>query len=345
MKLLIGGLVMILWHGCAPLTSPLDQPGTDAQGAQEATPEKPSALAQYLKDKRHVEDSTAVAPQYIAVMPFVNTSGFREGVWEIEQAMAYMLSVKLAAYPLPNWRVVPYEAMAETVENPKKLKPEQVLEAGRILEADMLVQGTLKDYDMKRISVGDPLLGGYKSYTGIADVELKALWVRDQREAGTVRASREIIDRDLGLDLLGKPRAQDVQFLGLKDMTFGSEEFLGTAIGQATVEAMDEVIHKLEELIRPSGLKLGNQPAEILSVYEDEIYINIGSENRLHAGLRFEVYPGPKRAIEENLDTLQSIGVLEVQEIVGARLSKVRLLQGQEHIKAGDRLKLLESED
>jgi hypothetical protein len=333
---------MVLCYGCAPLTQ-LQDPSTSTAGKKGEAGEQSGALEAYLQRKKLQADSSAVAPQYIAVLPFRDTSGFRQGVWDLESEMARMFSARLAAYPLPNWRVVPYAAVAEVVGKPKKMKLEQLLEFNRALKADMIVLGTLKDYDLKRVSVGDPLLGGYKSYTGVSEMDVQAIWIRDQKEAGMASASREIIDRDLGLDLLGKPREQDLQFLGLKDITFGSEEFIATPIGQATVEVMDELVLKLEELIRPSGLKLGNQPAEILSVYEEEIYINLGSENRLRTGFRFEIYPGPARAIEENLDTLQPIGALEVQEIIGARLSKVRVLQGHDLIRAGDRLKLLDA--
>ena len=337
---------MALWCGCAPLINVLDEKYTVFRGSGEEADDEPSgALERYLAQKRLRADSTTVASQYIAVMPFENTSGFREDVWDVELEMSRMLNASLKEYLHPNWQVVPFDVVTEVVDRSGKFKLERALEAGRALEADMILLGTVSDYDMKRVSVGDPLLGGYKSYTGVADLELKAVWVLDQRKAGMIEASREVVDRDLGLDLLGKPRKQDLQFLKLKDMTFGSEEFLDTAIGQATLEAVDELAHKVEELIRPSGLKLGGQPIEILSIHEDEVYINIGSENRLHKGYRFEVYPGPRRAVEEELDTLKRIGAIEVQEVIGARLTKVRVLQGQEQIRAGDRLKLMEPEN
>jgi len=343
MRFLAGGLFLLLIYGCAPLTQ-LENSAAIGKGEKEGTGGQGKALKAYLIHKKLAADSSSVAPQYIAVLPFRDKSGFRRGIWDLEAEMARMFSGRLAAYPLPNWRVVPYDAVAEAVGKSGKMDLEQLLEINRTLKADMILLGTLNDYDLKRVSVGDPLLGGYKSYTGSAAIDMQAVWIHDQREAGFVSASREIVDRDLGLDLLGKPRDQDIQFLNLKEISFGSEDFAATPIGQATVEAMDELMPKLEELIKPSGLKLGNHPAEILSIYEEEIYINIGSENRLRLGLRFEIYPGPKRAIEENLDTLQSIGVLEVQEIIGVRLSLVRVLQGRDRIRPGDRLKLLDEE-
>ena len=338
MKSVIAGLLLICWWGCAPLTPPERSESTSSAEDEE----KDSALARYLQERRTSADSVAVSPPYIAALPFADRSGFRRDIWDLEGEMARLLSAYLAAAPY--WQVVPYRAVAEAVGEAGDLEPEKALEIGRLLQADMIVLGVVRDYDMRRVAVGDPLLGGYKSYTGIADLELRVVGVRDQREIGTVETTRETVDRDLGLDLLGKPRQQDIQFTGLRDMVFGSEEFESTALGQATFEAMDDLVTKLGELVRPSGLKLGGQPAEILSIYEEEIFINIGSENRVRTGYRFEVYPGPRRALDEGLDTLQPLGVIEVQEIIGARLSRVWILEGEDQIRTGDRLRLMKSE-
>ena len=70
---------------------------------------------------------------------------------------------------------------------------------GRIGIALILLFGTLVDYDMRRISVGDPLLGGYKSYTGVAEIEMRALRVVDGSEMGPISTRQESIDRGLGL--------------------------------------------------------------------------------------------------------------------------------------------------
>ena len=169
--------------------------------------------------------------------------------------------------------------------------------------------------------------------------------VEDGNRLGTVEAERELIDRDLGLDLLGKPREQDVQFTGLKEVSFGSEEFRQTVLGKATLETIDELLQKLTGLVHPRQLKLGGQSPEILSAYGADVYINLGSENGVRGGYRFQVLPGLQRVREEELDPRRRVGVIEVKEIIGARLSSVRILEGEETIRAGDRLELLKIEE
>ena len=186
------------------------------------------------------------------------------------------------------------------------------------------------------------MLGGYKSYSGTAELELQAMDVKNGSELGTIHTRQESVDRGLGLDLLGRPRDQDLQFMKLHQLEFGSEEFQATAIGQVTLSAMQDLVLKLEQLIKPSDLDLGGEAPEVLSVFGEEVYINIGSENKLRPAYRFEVYPGPDRIEKEGLDAGRRIGVVEVREIIGARLSSVRVVEGEGRITAGDRLRLKE---
>lgn len=46
-------------------------------------------------------------PDFVAGVPFVDKSGFREGVWNVEYELANMLSIELEA--IPEWRVRPVQ--------------------------------------------------------------------------------------------------------------------------------------------------------------------------------------------------------------------------------------------
>jgi hypothetical protein len=334
----------LLCFGCAPLTlpeSPLPAAGTAADQA-DADSAAVSALDHYLHLRQLQPDSTAQDRPYIAVLPFADESGFREGVWDVEHEMARLLSARMAVQP--DWHTVPYGAVAEVVGKSRKINKDQALLAGRRLEADFAIMGRLLDYDLRRLSVGDPMLGGYKSYAGVAEIELRVLRVHDESEFDLLHTRKESIDRGLGLDLLGKPRDRDLQFVNLAKISFGSADFDSTAIGEATQEAMGELINKLIEMVKPSGLRLEGELPQILSVYGDEIYVNIGSENGLHSGYRFGVYPGAERASAEMMDALKRVALVEVKEVIGARLASVKALEGREWIKVGDRLQLIQDE-
>ena len=333
------GALFALFFGCAPLTQPQPAANTSANSAAPTPADSVSAVVRHLEQKRSA-DSVAVGQPYIAVVPLADLSGFRQGVWDLELELAGLLSTAMQGQP--HWRVVHHSAVAQAVGTYRKLTREEVLEAGRILEADLVVSGSIVDYDMKRISAGDPYVGGYKSYTGVIELQLVVLRVLDGSELGRVESKQESVNRGLGLDLLGKPREEDVRLMDLAQMIFGSTEFHATLLGQVTDAAMEELVGKLKRLVSPTSLSLVGEPAKIVSKYQEEVYINLGSEIGLHVGYRFEVFPGPARIVAQ--EAPQRIGVVEVISVIGARLSRVRVLDGYYAIEADDRLRLIEIE-
>ncbi|MDE2813241.1 MAG: hypothetical protein OXM01_09465, partial [Gemmatimonadota bacterium] len=274
--------------------------------------------------------------------PFVDESGFREGVWNVEYELANMLSAELVA--VRNWKVVPFDAVAELAMEQGFASHEQALAIGRKLGADFVIMGLLQDYDMRRLSVGDPLVGGYKSYSAVAQMRVEIAQVDDGSAIGQAETLRDLTDRDVGLDLLGKPREQDLQFASLKEVEFGSEEFRQTLLGQATVEAIGELVHKVVAAFEPEGLVFKGDAPEVIAVYSEDIYANIGSAHGIRPRLRFFVYPGNERIKAEGLDPAESVALVEVAEIISTRLASLRVLRTTGEIKAGDRLELAEGE-
>jgi hypothetical protein len=336
----VAGLLFLLSGGCASLTRPGAGPGGGVPGDSSGVAAVlPSRLERYLEWKRTVPDSGVAMRPFVAVMPFKDRSGFRKDIWALESEMARLLSAEMAASA--EWRVVPYEVVDEVIAANQQPDLSQAVEFGRAMGADIVLRGTILDYNLGRLSVGDPLLGGYKSYRAVAKLQLQAVRVDDQSDIGTVDAERELVDRDLGLDLLGKPRKQDLEFTGLKDTPFNSEAFRRSVLGQATLETVQALLEKFAGLLHPQSLNLGSEPAEVLSVHGAEVYINLGSENGLRVGYRFTVFPGSRRVQEEGMRPEQQIGVVEVQTVIGARLSSVRVLEDTGKVMVGDRLQLM----
>ena len=331
-------VAFLLWCSCAPLTSPAG--GPDEWQKPESPPPPPSALEQYLEMRQRY--GSGPRPDFVAVVPFVDESGFREGVWNVEYELANMLSAELVV--VRNWKVVPFDAVAELAMEQGFASHEQALAIGRKLGADFVIMGLLQDYDMRRLSVGDPLVGGYKSYSAVAQMRVEIAQVDDGSAIGQAETLRDLTDRDVGLDLLGKPREQDLQFASLKEVEFGSEEFRQTLLGQATVEAIGELVHKIVAAFEPEGLVFKGDAPEVIAVYSEDIYANIGSAHGVRPRLRFFVYPGNERIKAEGLDPEESVALVEVAEIISTRLASLRVIRTTGEIKAGDRLKLAEGE-
>jgi hypothetical protein len=327
--------------GCAPLSPPRssDQVADAGELIEAQAPPPTPALQSYLARRAEVKDDPASYYRpWIVVLPFDGKSGFRDGVWDLHNEPAQLLSLEMERSVA--WRVVPYGAVVEVVgKRPKRWQEQRLREIGEALQADMVLTGDLLDYNMERLTVGDPLIGGYKAYKGIAELEVQLTRSDNQQRVGNAHSQQETVDRGVGLDLLGKPREQDRQFASLGQMEYGSEEFRGTAIGQATIMAMDEVIQQLAQFVRPQGIQVSSGAAQILSVLGDELFVNVGSENGVHKGYRFAVYPSLQHV--GGLDPDQRIAVVEVEDIIGARVSRVTVLSRSDDIGVGDRLELI----
>ena len=317
--------------GCAPLRAVLYDPPDPAAGQEDsATPH----LTSYLKERTAVRHDTSRAYRpYIAVFPFADESGFRKGIWELEHETARFLASGLDSIAV--WRVVPYDAVIEAIGS-RELTDEQLFAVSEKLMADIVVQGTLHDYNMERTEIGDPQLAGYKAYRGIVEMEVSARHAADGTTLSTQYSKQKVGTRGLGLDLFGRPRKQDEQFVRLGSMTFGSEEFLATALGEATAAAVAEIATRLAEELRPTSVTVeGGDPAQILSVHGDEVFINLGTENGLRRGYRFDVFAASEPGNSE------PIAVVEVEDVIGARLSRVRVILASVNLDAGDRLVLI----
>jgi hypothetical protein len=306
----------------APLAAGLSEPAA-------ATP-----LQRYLNDRSVArDDSSRTYRPYIAVFPFVDESGFRAGIWELERETAGIIAAALDSIVI--WRIIPHDAVIEACGS-GELTDVQVFTAAEKIGADIILEGTLVDYNMKRTQVGDPLLAGYKSYKGVAEMEVKARHVAGRVHLTTLHSRQTVVSRGLGIDLLGKPRERDEQFINLASMAFGSEEFFATALGEATAAAVTEMAAKLVEELQPDSIDLGDdETAEIISVHGDEVFINLGTENGLHPGYRFDVFAaaGPSDST--------AIAVVAVQDVIGARLSRVRIVLASREISAGDRIAII----
>ncbi|MFA6111568.1 MAG: hypothetical protein WDA75_22645 [Candidatus Latescibacterota bacterium] len=322
--------VSALVTGCVPF------PGRPAPLRSDAVLDSLDALGQYLHCRQQTADTTAYPTPTIAILPLQDESGFRKDVWDLPLEMARLVSAEMAL--LPSWRVVPFDAVAQVIGSTRRFKADQAAAIGQRLQADYILLGVIREMNMGRFSVGDPLLGGYKSYTGAVSLEVQALRVADRTEALSVTGESELTDRDVGLDLLGKPRQQDLEFAGLRDLPFGSPAFRETVLGKATLEAVGEVLDDLTPLVRPAGFMAAGRSGVVLSVQGAELYLSLGIEDGLRPGHRLEVLPGDRRSSGAAIVPGQVIAVVEVQEVIGARLSKA-LVVGEAVVQPGDRLR------
>ena len=278
-----------------------------------------------------VNSEVRTETQRIAILRFRDRSGFR-GQWELDREIpglwARILTQDSSYVVIPLDRV---EALIQTKKS-KTLDARTVTHVGRILSADFLVTGTVEEYNLSRFTVGEPNLGGYKSYSASVRLGNVRLYrVLDGVELGAFESEKKITDRDLGLNLLGRLRDRDREFFFLDAIVFGSDRFGNTVIGMATFQALEELTEKLKGLVVLPPIRLPPDRVPILlSIQGNEGYIDIGSRDGVVVGHTF-VVRAPTEVV--GADTLA--GTVRVTTVVSAHLSKVRILPGSGRIEPG----------
>jgi len=300
--------------------------------AERYTAPAPSVLAEHLESRQTAASDSAEATYrpWVVVAPFYEDAGFRDDVFDLPRDLPRMLEPLLAARDI--CRVVPAAAVEVAVAGrDHRWVESHQQELSDMLMADFLVVGALHTYKFERLHVGNPLVAGYKSYVGTVELSARMFGGSPLGLIGSVQITRESQNRGLGLDLLGKPREGDEQFNRLEHMRFDSDEFRATALGEATVQALQQLATELDQLLRPGELTDLDEEPQILSVFGDEVFINLGHTHGVRLGYRFTV------SGSAHVDP----PVVEVRDVISDNVSRVVALRGGGLIEPGQRVELI----
>ncbi len=282
----------------------------------------------------------------IVFMPFYDESGYR-GPWQLRNEMPSMLGDMLED---DYYHIVPMDSVVAVMEKPKKPGPVkkffnmfmnkkdrqklmtdgQVLEIARKLGGDYVITGMVEDFSYRRMGGGEPMIGGYKSYTAKTKMEqVRILNVANGQQMGrAIKAETSKTDRGLGLELFGKERQRDLEFYSLDSLDFGSKRFLSSLMGQVTVESLNKVQKEIRAVISlPDTNWYSYKKFKVLNVNAGEVTINAGSGDGIKAGDRFRVY---------TFDSGTPVGKISVTTVWGDHISKTEILEGKDEIRAND---------
>ena len=296
-----------------------------------------------------IETLAEVFGKRIVFMPFYDESGYI-GPWELMYEVPEMLGDMLGGAD-DYFYVVPMDSVKSVMEKPEKesaikrffglfrnkkktqkiLTDVEVLAIGRKLGGDIIITGVISDFTMRRSGIGEPMIGGYKSYKTKAEInQVRVLRVSDGRPLGTVRGEETKTNRGLGLELFGKPRQMDLEFLSMDSLDFGSKRFLGTLWGLTTVEALNKVHKELRAVIaKPDSDWYSAKKFRVLSVDAGIVIINAGSADGVTPGDRFTVF-----ATESGV----RVGKIRVMTVWSEHISQAEILEGKDEIRPEDRI-------
>jgi hypothetical protein len=304
---------------------------------------------------------TASRPGFI-FLPFQNKSDFI-GKWDVGADVPRFLSAYIKErYRIPTISPV----IIKNFQQEKQLSDASLddVKFWRDLfprfQVRYLVAGSVVQFDVSRFMTGQPLLGGYESFKAevivsyvIYDLERTAssgspVWIRKGEASG------EFADRSLTLTLFGKQSERTVEYRDLDKITFGTEEFNRTVIGQACFQLGEQFSLELESTLpsikawamtNPDSLLLLSQSLDSISlslkpktitgsivfVEGASAFINLGSEDGIRLKQRLSVYRNGQR-------TKDRVGELEVVDVRGPHLSLAQIISGVKEIKVRDQV-------
>jgi hypothetical protein len=282
----------------------------------------------------------------IVIMPFYDESGYN-GPWKLRFEIPTMLGDMLQD---DYYHIVPIDSVVAQMEKPKPpgifkkfvrifmnrkerqkiLTDGEVLSIARKLDGDIVITGFIEDYNYRRLGGGEPMVGGYKSYTAKTGMDqIRVLNVANGQQMGrSIKAEDDKNDRGLGLELFGKERKRDYEFYSLDSLDFGSKRFLTTLIGLSTVEALNKVQKEIRAIITlPDSNWYSYKKFRVLLVEQGIATINAGSGDGVKAGDRFRVYTS---------DSGVPVGKIGVTTVWAEHISKADIIEGKDEIRQND---------
>ncbi|NLK08240.1 MAG: hypothetical protein GX316_06010 [Firmicutes bacterium] len=253
--------------------------------------------------------STAAAAQNtVAVMPF---EGKEIRNWYLDRSqmiagITEALTDRLAE--LESVKVVERGRLHEIIEEQDfgqsgRVDTFTAAEIGRLLGADFLIMGTVTAIEVSE--AGGIQFGPLRAQGTTAKVNLSMRVVAT--ETGEILGSAQSSGKHLGASF----RVSD-----LMGLSFASEAFKDSVLGQALTKSVEELVERFEEMYVNWDADSIDLVGNIVAIVGDKYILNLGQVHQINRGDRFSVYqmvdvPGIAKPVEIPMGTLRVISVDE----------------------------------
>lgn len=266
-----------------------------------------------------------LSAQKAGILPFENNSSF-EDVWDISKDIPTLLGQLLTEKE--GVEVIPVGELDKLLKSsPKKKINQYDTEDWKAMlpGCDVIVMGYIDEFDLKRYNVAEPTLAGYEYYS--FTVKMRVLFadltlgrVSEQTEIET-ELSRNVV----GLNLFGRTSTERKDFFGLSQITFGSEKFMLSIVGEGMKDAFNQFLkHYKREIQRTIAADI-TEPVPTLTgtllTYDGstgDAFVNI-----ITKGLQ----PGELLYAYEETDSLYDQQTGELLGVAEKRLGELKILE------------------
>ena len=292
-------------------------------------------------------------------LPFSNKSGFDNKNWDIRMDIPGIFADSLkrtGKYQIKKLSEIDEYLELKKIRSYQYEKEEILNRLANDLKLYYLIAGKIDQFNLSRVNIGSFLVGGYESYK----VEIKVSFFVYHRQQDTKTdyfiISSDVQQKDIGINLVGRPSPHYVSFAALDTLEFDSPAFNQTIMGEAIKELTADFAAKFFELVPVAGTVESEMPppslepgtfkeATIVFVRENEIYINAGKGDNVHEGDVLNVYtqgePIMDPASEQVLGYADKyIGKIKVIMVKDIHLSIARIIDPIEPIKVKDKVRI-----
>ncbi|MEX1276172.1 MAG: hypothetical protein WEB62_07090 [Bacteroidota bacterium] len=296
-------------------------------------------------------------------IPFEDRSGF-EGKWNVGTDVPRFLAAYVKErFAIPTVSPLVVRNYLEETGN-RQGSTDHVLfwvDLYRRFRIRYLIAGAVELFEVNRFMTGQPLLGGYEAFKGETRITFR---VYDLDRTAVSASPAQILkgeadgdfsDRSLSMTLFGKPSDRTMEFRDLDRISFGSEEFNHTVIGQALFKLGERFSLELESAMPAIKIWSSTSPDSLLALVQAldtlslllkqetlrglvifiegaSAFINLGSEDGMRVGQKVKVY---KEASSMG-NAVDQVGELEITDVRGPHLSLARIVSGDGAIRKND---------
>lgn len=280
----------------------------------------------------------------LAFLPFENKSNF-EGNWELKTEIPNFIAAYLRE--TDGWSVIGSTTFLSMSDNNVALHDLELV--SKFLKENNLrfsCGGRVEVFSLTRYMLGEPTLAGYEGYSSSIKINVFLFDALSEKIFFNETIESTINRNGIGINLFGKPTTEKEQFYGLNSISFGSEEFNHSIVGEnfnLLLEKLAEKLALLKKGIRDElkgeqsfsdtsiaryKLKSKIVQGEILMYDSDtgEAFVNIGSNDDVKLNDLLSVYSASDSLFDPKTGYFlgvaeKKIAELQIAEIRGEGLS------------------------
>lgn len=300
-------------------------------------------------------------------LPFGDESGFN-GKWHINDDVPRYLSVYCrerfqigVVSPLRSKQF----ALWEGIDTNQISAYTNLAGYARHFKTRYLVTAVLEECSVTRFMLGDQLTAEYEAFAGDIRFRFTLYDGLKLQASGTNPiiyegiAEGTVKDKALGITLFGKQTDRTNQYYSLDELSFGSELFNTTIIGEAMLKCADDFATKLERAVPsltskitllPGSVRLDSVQTDssiilrrhlvngrIVVVDDDEVFINLGTGDGLKVGDILSVYEEGKELRDPKTNEVlgtkdEKVGDIQIIELRAEHLSLATIISGEKMI-------------